>query len=191
MRTFFLLFLLCFSFSAFAHDGHHENNQEKKALISENTQNINDELDQEGRPATWLQWIGSFHLILLHFPIALINMLAVSEILLAWFRRPIFEGASRFLLIAAAIVAPPTALLGLIFSYSAPYYGLEATFLVWHMWLGISTALLAVAIAVMREVMGINKLYYACLALLVLMVNATSFFGGGVTFGPFQMLPPP
>ena len=27
----------------------------------------------EGQPTTWAQWIGSFHLVLLHFPIALIN----------------------------------------------------------------------------------------------------------------------
>lgn len=134
-----------------------------------------------------MQWIGSFHLILLHFPIALINMLAISDCLLIYYRRTIFEFSSKFLLVSAAIFAPPTALLGLIYRYSASYSGLMETFLLWHMWLGIGTTILTVALAFIRERMGINKLYYVSLAFLVLMINATGFFGGGMVFGPFHM----
>lgn len=165
-----------------AHEGH----QEKQETTSENIQ----ETAQEGRPTTWTQWIGSFHLILLHFPIALINMLAISECLFIVYKRPIFEFSSKFLLISAAIISPPTALLGFIYSYSAPYSGLMETFLLWHMWLGIGAAISTVVLAFIRERFGISKIYYASLAFLFLMINATGFFGGGMTFGPFHMHPP-
>jgi uncharacterized membrane protein len=183
---FLLLFFLCISCFALAHEGH----LEKKEPTSENIQENHQEPMQEGRPTTWIQWVGSFHLIFLHFPIALINMLAISECLFIWYRRPIFEFSSKFLLISAAIIAPPTALLGLIYSYSAFYSGLIETFLLWHMWFGIATAIFTVIVAFMRERIGISKLYYASLAFLVLIINITGFFGGGMTFGPFHMHPP-
>lgn len=43
---------------------------------------------------------------------------------------PIFDYSSRFMLIAAAILAVSTALLGLTYSYTASYNGLLADF-VW------------------------------------------------------------
>lgn len=186
MRVFFLLSFLCFSFLIFAHEGH----EEKKTPTSENTQENVKEAIEEGRPTSWAQWIGSFHLIFLHFPIALINVLVISELLSAWYKQPIFEFSSRFLLIASAILAPPTALLGLIYSYSASYEGLMEIFLWWHMWFGILTAGLTVAVAFIREKNGSDKFYYAWLFLLFLMVNITGFFGGGMTFGPYHMHPP-
>jgi len=184
MKVIFILVFFFFSFLAFAHEGH-----EVKKATSENIQEKGQETPQEGGSRRWTQSIGSFHLILLHFPIALINMLAVSESLLAWYKKPIFEYASRFLIISAAILSTPTALLGLIYSYSASYEGLMETFLLWHMWFGISTAALAIGVAFIRECIGPNSLYYFCMVLLVLMVNITGFFGGEMTFGPFNMYP--
>lgn len=186
MKTIFLLCFLTFSFLAFAHEGH----EEKKIPTSENFQEKVKETTQDGRPTSWTQWIGSFHLILLHFPIALINMLAISELLWACYKKPIFESSSRFLMISSAIVAPPTALLGFIYSYSASYEGLMEIFLWWHMWLGILTAALTVALAFIKEKVGISRLYYAGLFILFILVNVTGFFGGGMTFGPYHMHPP-
>lgn len=87
MKLFLLMYFLFASCFILAHEGH----QEKKEPAFENIQEKTEESLQEGRPTTWTQWIGSFHLILLHFPIALINMLAISECLFIWYRRPIFE----------------------------------------------------------------------------------------------------
>jgi uncharacterized membrane protein len=143
-----------------------------------------------GRPQIWAQWIGGFHFILLHFPIALIAMTAISELLLIWYRRAIFNYAARFMVIAAAILAAPTALFGLIYSYTVSYEGLLAGFLWWHMWTGIATAACAIFVALLRERYGTAKLYYTCLVFLFLLVNTTGFLGGGLTFGPYHMLPP-
>lgn len=143
-----------------------------------------------GRPVSWTQWIGSFHLILLHFPIALIAMTGVSELLFAWCRKLIFDYASRFMIIVAAVLSAPTAILGLTYSYTTSYSGLLADFIWWHMWLGISTAIFAIFVAFLRERCGTTKLYYACLFFLFLLVNVTGYLGGGVTFGPYHMHPP-
>lgn len=145
---------------------------------------------QVGRPHSWMQWFGSFHFIFLHFPIALITMGAVSELLYSWYQKPIFDQSSRFMLIAAAVLAVPTAVLGLTYSYTAAYHGLLAYFMEAHMWLGISTAVLAIIVVYLRESQGRNALYYSSLLLLFLLVNVTAFLGGGMTFGPYQLYPP-
>ena len=186
MKIFLLLCFLAFSFLALAHEGH----EEKKAATLENVQEKTSETLQQGRPTSWTQWIGSFHLILLHFPIALIYMLAISELLWVWCKKPMFESSSRFLMISVAIITPPTALLGLIYSYSASYEGLMETFLWWHMWFGILTATLAITLAFIKEKIGTTKFYYVGLFILFLIVNITGFFGGGMTFGPYHMHPP-
>lgn len=186
MKLVILFILLSFSTFSYAHEGH----QKKQAAIAENVQEDADEADLAGRPATWTQWVGSLHLILLHFPIALINMLALAEVLYIWLKRPLFEDASRFLAVSAAVLSPPTALLGFIHSYSAPYGGLMETFLFWHMWTGFLTALLAVFAALIRVYKGPHAIYYGSLSLLVLLVNAVGYFGGAMTFGPYHFSPP-
>lgn len=184
MKVFFIIYVLTFSLLAFAHNGHGESIAQSIEGVQHN------EIAQPGRPTSWTQWIGNFHLILIHFPIALINMLVISELFWAWTKKPIFEFSSRFLLISAAILAPITAILGLILSYTVSFQGLVETFLWWHMSLGILTAGLVVALAFIKENMGPSKLYYTGLMLLFLLVNLTSFFGGGMTFGPYHMYPP-
>jgi len=192
VKLFFLLCFISFSLVLFAHEGHHEQKQMQKETIQEK-ESIQEKVNQSnegGRPLTWLQWLGSFHMIFLHFPIALINMVAISEFLFAIYKKPMFEISSRFMLIAAAIIAAPTAILGLIYSYSAFYPGLMETFLWWHMWFGISTAIFTIAVLFIREHFGFSKLYYSCLIILFIMINITGFFGGGMTFGPYHMHPP-
>lgn len=169
MRFLFLLCFLSFSLLVLSHEGHHQ------AKISE--------MVLSEKTVSWIQWIGGYHLILLHFPIALINMVAVAEILWVRGRKPIFEFASRFMLTAAAIIILPTAILGFVYSFSSVYSGIMKTYLLWHMWLGIATALLAIATAYIREFKGALNLYYMSLFLLIIMLNTTALLGGWMTFG--------
>lgn len=188
--TLSLLCLLSFIF-LFGHEGHKEMDENKSMKESvQTTQDIPAVEQYEGRPQSWLQWIGSFHFIFLHFPIALIAMTIISELLFGWYSSSIFDYISRFMLIAAAILAVPTALLGLAYSYTATYNGILADFVWWHMWFGFTTAIFAIFVAFIREHWGISKFYYTCLVLLFLLVNITGFLGGGMTFGPYHMHPP-
>ncbi len=188
MRLLLLCFcFISFSFAIFAHQGHLKQMQKENIQEKENVQEKVKQSNEGGRPITWLQWFGSFHLIFLHFPLALINMVAISEFLFFLYKKPMFEISARFMLIVSAIITLPTALLGLIYSFSASYYGLVEIFLWWHMWFGISTAIFTIAVLFIRERFGISKLYYSCLTLLFFMINITGFFGGGMTFGPYHM----
>jgi uncharacterized membrane protein len=170
---------LFFNFFVLAHEDHYTT----KTTHHESMQSPSENIQEEEKSTSWVRWIGSFHLIFLHFPIALINMLAISEFLFILYKQQIFEFSSRFLLISSAILAPPTALLGFIYSYAAAYAGEMKTDLFWHMWFGILTAVFAIVLAWLRIKIGLQKLYYTCLILLVLMVNITGFFGGEMTFG--------
>lgn len=165
MKIIALLALLSLKFLILAHEGHHH--------------------AEEANSGNWIEQIGSFHLIFLHFPIALINMAVLAEILSLKYPRPIFEYSSRFMLAATAILAPLTTLFGYIYSYSAPYDGLMGTLLQWHMWLGILTSLFAIAAMTIKFRYGNNRIFYICLAFLFCLVNFTAFFGGEMTFGPF------
>jgi uncharacterized membrane protein len=196
----FVLSLFCvmiFTF-LFGHEGHHTG-IEKQDTVQENivlekvhsTQENHTTIKQfGGRPQTWMEWIGGFHFIFLHFPLALIAMTAVSELLYAWYLLPIFDYSSRFMLISASILAVPTALFGLIYSYTATYSGLLADFLWWHMWVGIITAVFAIIVTILRERYGATKSYYTCLIFLFLLINITGYLGGGLTFGPYIIYPP-
>lgn len=191
MNRFWLLSLVCvlsFSF-LYSHEGHKEHKLED--TFQEHVhQEASPAPIQQGRPQNWLQWAGGFHFIFLHFPIALIIMTVISELIFSWNSRPIYDHAARFMLVAAAILAIPTALLGLMLRYSTTYEGLFADFIWWHMWAGITTAVFAIFVAFLRENYGRTQLYFIALFLLFLLVNLTGFLGGAMTFGPYQMYPP-
>ena len=185
-----LLSMLCITV-LFGHEGH-KSMEESKTPQESITPSSGQPTVKHfgGRPLTWTQWVGSFHFIFLHFPLALIAMTAISEFLFTWFHRSIFDYAARFMLIAAAVFSVPTALLGLTYSYTASYSGILADFIWWHMWFGIATAVFAIIVAFLRERLGRSKFYFTSLFLLLLLVNITGYLGGGMTFGPYHMYPP-
>ena len=115
-------------------------------------------------------------------------MTAVSEGFFIVYRNPLFEQASRFMIIAAALTAIPTALSGLAYGYDAHYEGSMASYFWWHRFAGISTMLLAITAASLRELhseKGWKTLvyYYTCLALVLITVSIAGFLGGEMTFG--------
>lgn len=138
----------------------------------------------------WLHWIGNFHLILLHFPIALFTMTFISEICGVYFKKLIFDQAARFMLISGAALAIPTALLGLAFSYNVNYEGSSHDFFWWHRFLGIFMTLFACIVVYLRENYPKNYIYWFNLSILFLGINITAFFGGGLTFGELVFIPP-
>lgn len=139
-------------------------------------------------PADWLASIGRFHLLFLHFPIAMTVMTVVAEVLWIGFRNPLFTQAARFMILSAAIFAPPTALLGWALGSGQHYEGIQLDLFAWHRFFGGLTAFLAIAAAVLRERCVQQKGsstsgYYLCLFFLFLSVSLTGAFGGSLAFG--------
>jgi uncharacterized membrane protein len=189
------LFLI-FSTMLFSHEGHHHESEnqtsEQQAMVPTDypQKEIGNEFD-----VNIIHRLGTFHPILLHFPIALIVMTAVSELLFCWYSSSLFEQASRFMIIAAAITAIPTALSGLAFGYNAHYEGIFFTLFWWHRLFGIFTVLLTIVASVLRELYlrkqrNTLRAYYLCLFIAFISVNLTGYLGGGMTFGPSNLWPP-
>lgn len=137
---------------------------------------------------SWMQWIGNFHFIFLHFPIALIVMTVISECLFWKYKNPFFDHASRFMLIAAAVSTIPTVLTGFAFSYGVAYEGNIADLFWWHRFLGIFIAALSFLTVIFKELTvrkTIRSSIYSCsLAILFIFINITGYLGGEMTFGP-------
>jgi len=142
----------------------------------------------------WIKWIGNYHVIILHFPIALIMMTAVAELFSIKSKSPIFTQAARFMIIAAAITALPAALLGLAYGYGVNYDQTLTQLFWWHRFFGLSTALLAIITACLKELHVRKKIgvlaYAISLALLVVLVTITGYLGGEMTFGLFHLFYP-
>lgn len=165
------LFILIICLSLEAHEGH------ASFLLIEHHFFLN-----------FLSAFGRFHLLFLHFPIALIVMTVVAEWLWIWFGNPLFSQAARFMIFAAAIFAPITALLGLAFGYGRNYEGLSLDLFVWHRYFGLLTAGLAILTATLREryareLSSSLRSYHVSLFFLFLSVSLTGAFGGSLTFG--------
>jgi uncharacterized membrane protein len=183
LKVFMVLFLM--GGVVFAHEGHHLALED--ALVVGNPtlpifQNI---LENYGY---MIRWIGQFHLVILHFPIALTVMTVVAEILFFWYRKPVFEQAAYFMIISAAVWAVPTALLGLALSYGAAYQGLQLEIFEWHRYFGSLTVFLAALTAYLRyDYFAKQKkslaLYYISLFFLFISVSLTGVFGGSLAFG--------
>lgn len=183
-KFFYLISLICIFLLFYGNVLGHEAHQEAKATVSEK------QIESENATKI-IQWVGNFHPIIMHFPIALIVMTAISELLFFWYRTSLFDQASRFMIIAAAITAIPTALTGLAYGYDVQYEDIMATYFWWHRFLGIFIMLLAIITATLRELSSQKKAaYYLCLFVLFISVNVTGFLGGSLTFGIGHLWPP-
>jgi len=148
----------------------------------------------ESSMSKWMHWLGNFHPVVLHFPIALTMMTVVAELLYLWLKHPLFDYAARFMIIAAAIMAIPTVLFGLAWSYQSHYVGDFATIFWWHRFFGLTSLGLALIAAFLREIYvtrgEARKWYYICLAALFISINIGAFLGGELTFGLNHMALP-
>ena len=131
-----------------------------------------------------LGWIGKFHAASTHFPIALLSVTLVAEMLGWWTKKDGWLTCTRFLLFIGAPSAVATASLGWLNEYA----GVSTVYQL-HKWIGTCTALWAVislGCAVLfecREGTSSRSRLRAVLAIGAILVSATGFLGGAVSFG--------
>ncbi|MBA2369052.1 MAG: hypothetical protein H0V82_08535 [Candidatus Protochlamydia sp.] len=136
----------------------------------------------------WILKIGGLHLVFLHFPIALITMTVLAEILNIRYKNPLYENAARFMLISAAVLTPLTALLGFALGFGQFYEGTMNDIYSWHRYFGIVTTILVLWAVRLRENYFTGKAlhlrsYYICLLFLFISLNLTGLLGGALAFG--------
>ena len=134
--------------------------------------------------AKLLSWFGRFHAASTHFPVGLLSVALLSE-LLGWMtKRPAWLICTRFLLVLGALSAVGTASLGWINDYAG-----ASVIYSTHMWIGTATAawaVLSAGCAVLFEcregTMERNRLRITVL-IGALLVAGAGFLGGAITFG--------
>jgi uncharacterized membrane protein len=138
----------------------------------------------------WLRWWGNYHYIFVHFPIALIVMAGVAEILFSWKKDPKFNVIVNFLLISAAILVIPTVASGLSLKESGAVSEEMLPLLEWHEIFGFVTFTLTLITVILRFWLGRSPLYLCSLFVLLICVIVTAYIGGLMAFGDVSPLPP-
>jgi uncharacterized membrane protein len=131
--------------------------------------------------AAWLETIGRLHPAVVHFPIAL---LVVAGGLEFWrlIRRQRASSPTAFLCLVIGTIASIVAvILGLI---DAKYTNMQDVST--HQWLGIATAVAACVILTLglwNRTDKVNPVYRVGVIALALLVGATGYYGGELTYG--------
>jgi uncharacterized membrane protein len=133
-----------------------------------------------------VRWLGKFHLLLLHFPIALVVAAGAAEVWSVWRRSPRPSEWLRFSLWLAALAVIPTAALGWLFA--AAGNGIASPqLLTAHRWLGTSTAvwLVLTALCAERDARrgARSRIVHIVLAVGILITALTAHLGGLLAHG--------
>lgn len=131
-----------------------------------------------------LAWVGRFHAASTHFPIALLIVALLSEVLAWATKKESWLTCTRFLILLGAASAVNTAVLGWLNAYS----GVSEVYKI-HQWLGTATALWAMICAgaavffECREGTPERARLRGALFLGALLVSIVGFLGGAITYG--------
>jgi len=132
--------------------------------------------------AEWVQFVGRFHPLFVHFPIALFLLVPVLEILGRRARFEYLRLSVNFVLTLATIAATTAAILGWCLARSGAYSG---SLIIQHMWGGVLLSLVCWVCWLLRtRVPGFDRTYTFALALGVGLVAWTGYRGGQLSLGP-------
>lgn len=126
----------------------------------------------------WLQFIGAFHPLAVHLPIALVLLVPLLELFSQRGSLPNLKPAAGFVLLLAALAATVAPFLGWCLAWSSGY---EGGFVTQHMWSGVSLATLCWLCWWLRA--QDRSFYKFGLALAVLLVGFTGYRGGQLAHG--------
>jgi uncharacterized membrane protein len=179
-------------FTAYGDDkfGEHDRaDSPSTAVTSLNTSStpVSEQASSGERPKNFIEFIGRFHPVSVHFAIALILTAALAEALFLITGRSAFTDSARFMLVlgaAGAVVA-----VGLGFA-TREEFG-RTTRVTWHLAFGLAATVMALLAAVVREARERHSgdgrwrwVYRALLFLSAVLVSITGHLGGLLTRGP-------
>jgi uncharacterized membrane protein len=135
--------------------------------------------------ATLQSWLGRWHPLLVHFPIALLLSAAIAELLFGLTKQETYRQALRFCLWGGTLSALAAAPLGWALAASGatePGRILEA-----HRWAGSSATVLSVAVLWIHEraerASGSRRVLRLALAIQALAISGAGFLGGSLLYG--------
>lgn len=146
--------------------------------------------EQQLQIPVWLQVAGRMHPLILHFPIVLLVMAALWELL----PRPQSEdtkirtGVGDVLLLSASLTAVLTSLFGLFLSREPGY---EADVLFWHKWGGVLISFLTLGwFAFRQSIRSRRPVLFTATAVGMALILLTGHQGANITHGENFLLAP-
>lgn len=133
--------------------------------------------------SSWLLFAGKFHLLTIHFPIALLYVVPLLELIGRHKRFPHLRASVEFMLMLGLLASMFAASLGWALARNGGYSGRIVT---QHMWGGLLTALACWLCWILRDHATTrrgNIVYWAALAITVALVSWTGYRGGQLTQG--------
>jgi uncharacterized membrane protein len=134
-----------------------------------------------------LAWLGKFHVLVVHFPIALLVVAASGELwsLYRGIRHPV--SAVRFCVLFAAAGGMAGTMLGWLHAAFSGYAASASQTLALHRWTGTTAGVLAVCLAALSELdarRGVRStLFRILLFLAALLVSIAGHLGGTLVYG--------
>lgn len=128
---------------------------------------------------SWLRVVGRMHPLLLHFPIVLVTVSAISY----WLKNKtlVTENGWEILRLSAAITALATAIMGILLGIEQENKG---ELLTYHKWAGIFTALIAwILFAFHRRISNDTRLAKTISGISIPALILTGHWGAGLTHG--------
>jgi uncharacterized membrane protein len=133
---------------------------------------------------TW-SFIGKFHPLLVHFPIALVLMAAAAELVVIAVPRKTWRSVGVANIRAGAALGVVTAITGWLFA-SSPMVD-ATTSLEWHRWVGMAAAAGAMSAALLSSRLHVSSrsafVYRFTLFVTALLVAITGHLGGTLVWG--------
>lgn len=139
----------------------------------------------------WLQVAGRMHPLILHFPVTLVILYALAELLFAFKKDnkdDSYKNITKVLLLLAALSSVVTALAGLFLSREEGY---DAEALRWHKWSGVAVSVFTLAWYYFGERIQTKKLFsFFTSAVALCLIIFTGHQGAGITHGQNFLLAP-
>lgn len=129
-----------------------------------------------------MSWLGQYHYIFVHFPIALIIMAGVAELIMILKKDAPLNSTVNFLLISAALWTIPTVATGLLLEDTGVVKPANHAILEWHQSFAFTTLSLVFATIFLRYWLGRHAIYWISFALMFASVIVTAHFGGIMAF---------
>ena len=134
-----------------------------------------------------LRWVGRFHVLVVHFPIALLAAAALAESWWRWRGRFGMSPAVRYCVLIGAAGAIAAAALGWVRAPFSGYGPSAADTLLLHRWIGTAAAAIAVAAAFASEGDVLrgrrSRVFQIVLFTTALLIGAAGHFGGTLVWG--------
>lgn len=136
-----------------------------------------------------IRWLGQFHPLSTHFPVALMFVAVFAEGIAWWTRREQFFETVRFLVLIAALSAVGATVLGWVNAYFSSYNKATYSLLWWHRWLGTGAGVWALLCAVLLIISNCaegsqeRKRFRGALLAGAVLVGVAGFLGSALIYG--------